>query len=185
MSISTPPVTAEQLYDMPDDGLRRELVQGEVFTMNPAGFGHGAISVRLARLLDDHVEHHRLGVVVGAETGFVLARNPDTVRAPDAAFVRQSRVEKVAALQKFFPGPPDLAVEVISPDDRPRDIEAKIHDWLSHGAVVVWSVDPRGRTVTVYRSAADPLVLGEQEFLEAPDLLPGLRLNVAEIFPKW
>jgi Uma2 family endonuclease len=183
MSITTP-ITAEQLYGMPDDGLRRELIQGEIIEMNPAGFAHGDISARLARLLGNYVEPNGLGVVVGAETGFILARDPDTVRAPDAGFVRRERVAGVSSLQKFFPGPPDLAVEVLSPDDRPRDVEAKIKDWLDHGTLEVWSVDPRRRTATVHRPSADPRIFGEHEVLETPELLAGLRINVADIFPK-
>ncbi len=184
MSITTPPVTAEQLYDMPDDDLRRELVQGEIITMNPAGFGHGHISATLAQTFGKLCRNAPFGGGRRRGNGLCSARNPDTVRAPDAAFVRQQRVEVATALQKFFPGPPDLAVEVISPDDRPHDIDAKVKDWLSHGTVLVWLVDPRRRTVTVHSSSAETCVMGEQDFLEAPDLLPGLRLNVAEIFPR-
>ncbi len=183
MSVSTPLATAEQLFAMPSDGLRRELVQGEIITMNPAGLAHGEPSARLAWLLGNHVYRHHLGAVVGAATGFVISRNPDTVRAPDVAFVRQQRVAVVAALQGFFPESPDLAVEVISPSDRPGEIEVKVNDWISHGTALVWLIDPRRRTVAVYRSHTDKREFGEHEFLEAPDLLPGFRLSVAEIFP--
>jgi Uma2 family endonuclease len=184
MSISTPPITAEQLFDMPNDGLRCELVQGEIVHMNPAGGEHGAIILELSGRLWQHVRAANLGRLFGAETGFILQRNPDTVRAPDIAFVRAARIAETGIPESFFPEPPALAVEVVSPNERPKEVAAKVDDWLLHGTVLVWVVDPRPRTVAIYRSNAGTHVLGEHDTLEAPDLLPGFRLSVAEIFPK-
>ncbi len=123
-------------------------------------------------------------MAVAGGTGFILARNPDTVRAADVAFVRQSRIAEIGIPQFYFPGAPDLAVEVVSPNDRPNEVEAKVQDWLSHGTLMVWVVDPRRRTVAVHRSPADVRELGATDFLEAPDLLPGFGLGVGEIFPE-
>ena len=184
MSISTTPVTAEQLMAMPADGWRRELVKGELIRMNPAGSEHGVVIAELTWMLGQHVRQHNLGRLFGAETGFVLARNPDTVRAPDMAFVRQERIAATGIPQTYFPGPPDLAVEVISPSDRFDDVDAKVDDWLSHGCQLVWVINPRRRTIAVYRSVRDTHVVGETDTLEAPDLLPGWRLSVAAIFPQ-
>jgi Uma2 family endonuclease len=102
---------------MPNDGLRRELVRRELRAMTPAGHPHGRVAMRFGWLLAQHVEENGLGAVYAAETGFVLESNPDTVRAPDVAFVRRGRVEEVGETAEFFPGPPDLAVEVVSPGD--------------------------------------------------------------------
>ncbi len=169
---------------MPDDGLRRELVKGEIACLELTGSEHGAVTAELNGSLWHHVHEHRLGRVFGAETGFVLQRDPDTVRAPDVAFVRGRRIAEIGVPSTFFPGPPDLAVEVVSPSDRPKDVEAKVDDWLRHGTVEVWVVDPRRRTVVVYQSPGGPREFGEQDVLQSPDLLPGFRLAVAEIFPQ-
>ncbi|HEX4146706.1 MAG TPA: Uma2 family endonuclease [Pirellulales bacterium] len=183
MSISTTPITAEQLWAMPTDGGRRELVKGELIRMNPAGGEHGVVVAELTWRLGQHVRQHDLGRVFGAETGFVLTRDPDTVRAPDIAFVRQERIAVTGIPQAYFPGAPDLAVEVVSPSDRVNDVDTKVDGWLSHGCQLVWVVNPRRRTVAVYRSVRDTRVMGEADTLEAPDLLPGWQLAVAAIFP--
>ena len=109
-------MTAAQLLQASDLG-RCELVQGELAMMSPAGFEHGRIVNNVAWFLTSHVRQHDLGIVTGAETGFHIARNPDTVRAPDIAFLRSDRVPQ-EPVRGFFDGPPDLAVEVMSPDDR-------------------------------------------------------------------
>ena len=183
MSLSTTPITAEQLFAMRPDGMRRELIKGEVFQMNPAGTQHGVVIGVLTVMLGQHVLQNNLGWVLGAETGFVLARNPDTVRAPDVAFVRRARISTTDFSQSFFVGAPDLAVEVVSPSDRPHDVQAKVEDWLSHGCGLVWVVDPRQRTVVIHRQHREPQILGEADLLEDPELFPGWRLSVARIFP--
>src|SRR4051812_14372339 len=120
MTIATSPTTAEQLWRMPKDEMRHELVRGELFTMAPAGFDHGAVIINLSIPLATYVKKHKLGIVVGAETGFILTRDPDTVRGADIAFVRAARIPKSGRPKKFWIGGPDLAVEVLSPDDRPK-----------------------------------------------------------------
>ncbi len=137
------------------------------------------MSLRLAGF----VEEGTLGTAFGAATGFRIAHEPDTVRAPDVAFVRAERMG-VEPDQGFFPGPPDLAVEVLSPDDRAGEVLAKVQDWLDAGCCAVWVVDPRTRTVTVYRSRKEIVVLVESDTLSGGDLLPAFALPVAEIFGK-
>ena len=102
-------VTADELLVMPEDGLRRELVGGEVRTMTPTGSRHGGIVAELTAVLHHHVMTNSLGQVFGAETGFKLASNPDTVRAPDVTFVRRARIPPGDLPEQFWPGPPDLA----------------------------------------------------------------------------
>ena len=123
--------TADQLFEAPDLG-RCELLRGELVMMSPAGSKHGVIALRIGGLLMDFVEPRGLGVVFGAETGFCIASNPDTVRAPDVAFVRRERIGG-GLPEGFFPGAPDLAVEVLSPNDRASEVLAKVRDWLAAG----------------------------------------------------
>lgn len=172
--------TAEQLLAAGDIG-RCELVAGELVMMTPAGGEHGEVVMNLARELSNHVKKHRLGVVYAAETGFLLARDPDTVRAPDVAFVRAERRAETATAG-FIPGAPDLAVEVLSPQDRPRAVEAKVRGWLEAGARAVWVVDLRHRAVTIHASDGAEHHLGEGDRLDAGGLIPGFEIQVAEIF---
>src|SRR4051794_31250310 len=126
MTIATSPTTAEQLWRMPKDEMRHELIRGELQTMAPAGFEHGSVIGKLTFLLARHVYANKLGLVLGAETGFILARDPDTVRGADVALVRAARVPKEGPPKKFWIGAPDLAGEVLSPDDRPKEVARKV-----------------------------------------------------------
>jgi len=161
---------------MPDDGYRYELVGGELKRMSPAGWKHGRVGGRLARMLGLHAEQHGLGEVFLAETGFLLARDPDTVLAPDIAFIRQERLAAMKSEEAFWPGAPDLAVEVISPGDTAREIDEKVKAWLDGGALAAWVVSPAWRTVTIYRSATDIKVLTERDELSGEGVVPGLPL---------
>jgi Uma2 family endonuclease len=182
MAIATKEYTADELLNMPDDGFRYELLRGELRKMPPAGHQHGRIAMNLATPLDQHVRANELGVVYAAETGFKLAANPDTVRAPDVAFVCKGRLGELKDASGFFPGAPDLAVEVVSPGDTYGEVENKVFDWLAAGAQVVIVVTPRTRTVTVYRSLSDIQVLTERDTLQGGDLVPGWTLPVHGIF---
>ena len=173
-------VTAEQLLATPGLG-RCELVRGELIMMTPAGFEHGCIAAAFCARLSVLVRQKRLGHVSGAETGFQIARNPDTVRAPDVGFVRAQRVPSPPP-RGFFQGPPDLAVEVLSPDDRASAVLAKVNDWLAAGYLAVWVVDPVKRTVSVYGKQGQMVTLSANDELSGGDVLPGFRLSIAEIF---
>jgi Uma2 family endonuclease len=172
--------TAEQLLHAPELG-RCELVRGELILMSPAGYEHGVIAGRIHTLLSAFVMQARLGVVTAAETGFKIGRDPDTVRAPDVGFVCAQRAPR-GRHRGFFDGPPDLAVEVLSPDDRPGDVTAKVHDWLLAGCRAVWVVDPNSATVSVYRGPHGATLLKAGDALSDDGLLPGFRLPVAEVF---
>jgi Uma2 family endonuclease len=175
-------VTADELLHMPDDGFRYELVRGELRRMTPAGSQHGRIAVRITWRLAQHVEANDLGTVYAAETGFRLSTNPDTVRAPDVAFVSRDRVEAVGDVEGFWPEAPQLAVEVISPGDSYADVEEKVFDWLDAGTKMVVVVNPRQSSATVYRSPTDITALGEADVLEGGVIVPGFELVVQEIF---
>ena len=181
MTTGTRVITAEELWAMPTDA-RRELVRGEVRTMAPAGFEHGAVITNVATPLAVHVKAQRLGVVLGAETGFVLKRNPDVVRGADVAFVSASRIPAAGLPTKFWEGPPDLAVEVVSPGDTVDEVEEKVDDYLDAGTREVWIVQPKRKSVTVRRPGENPLVLREQDVLEGGAVVPGYRCHVFELF---
>jgi Uma2 family endonuclease len=175
-------MTADELFVMPHDGFRYELVKGELRQMSPAGSEHGAIVGKLTARLGYHIETNNLGIYFGAETGFKIASDPDTVRAPDVAFVRRERIPESGIPKKFWPGAPDLAVEVLSPDDTLKEAEEKAGQWLAAGASAVWVVNPKRRGVSVYRPAAEVVRLSEADELEGQEVVPGFRCKVAEIF---
>jgi Uma2 family endonuclease len=172
--------TAEQLLHSPGLG-RCELVRGELIMMSPAGFEHGRIIVNATTALAAFVRGNAIGVLTGAETGFVIGRDPDTVRAPDVGLVLKARIPS-NPVKGFFPGAPDLAVEVLSPDDRAGEVLEKVRDWLAAGTRSVWVVDPRTRTVTVHHSPAQVVILSETDTLGDEDLLPRFAVPVAEFF---
>ena len=175
-------VTAEELLHMPDDGWRYELLEGRLVKMAPAGRVHGKYAMRLGWRMAQHVEAHQLGEVSAAETGFILATDPDTVRAPDAAFVSRERIEGVEEGPGYWPIAPDLAVEVISPNDTYTEVESKVFQWLDAGTRAVVVVDSRRKSATVYCSRSDITVLMGDDVLEVEDIIPGWRLPLGELF---
>lgn len=183
MSAATQLMTAEELLRLPRGKFRYELADGELHRMSPAGHVHGKVAARFTAKLFPFVEEHELGEVYAAETGFLLARNPDSVRAPDAAFVAARRLaEQPPASEGFFPGPPDLAVEVISPSESYGDVEAKVRLWLSAGTLAVVVLDPRRASATVYRPDGEVVFLSAEDTLTLNELIPGWSLRLADVF---
>jgi len=164
-------MTADELFALPDDGMRHELVRGRLTTMVPPGHEHGRIAKRVGRLLDDHVEAGGLGETITTEVGFQLG--PNTVRAPDIAFIARSRSETVGVTKKYWPGAPDVAIEVVSPNDTYSDVHEKALEWLAAGCRLVLAVDPGPRTVTAYRSPADIRVHRGTDTVDATDVVAG------------
>jgi Uma2 family endonuclease len=175
-------MTADELLKISDDGYRYELVKGELRKMAPAGSEHGILIVKLTWRLAQHVERHGLGVVFAAETGFRIESAPDTVRAPDIAFVRQAHIPDTGIPKGYWQGAPDLAVEVISPSDTYVEVEDKVFDWINAGTSMVWVVNPRRRTVTVQYSLKDFILLTEEDELDGGDVIEGFQCRVSEIF---
>ena len=175
-------VTAYELLEMPDDGFRYELVRGELRKMPPAGQQHGGIAGHVAIHLGAHIKTTGLGKLYIAETGFILESDPDHVRAPDVAFVLQERVGEVSETQGFFPGPPDVAIEVISPSDRYTEVNEKVADYLAAGTLAVVVVDARLRTVRVHLPPSVTVELTEADTLEIDDVVPGWSMAVREMF---
>lgn len=177
MVLETKTMTADELLRMSDDGVVHELLDGELRTMAPAGFEHGRIAALVCASLTAHVRQHRLGVVTGAETGFFLRRQPDTVRGADAAFVRR---ERVVDTERYFPGPPDLAIEIISPNDTYTEVNAKVVDWLSSGTQMVIVIDPAKKNAVVHR-ATRSVRIDVDGTLDAEEIVPGWRLPLREL----
>ena len=172
-------VTADELLAMGEG--RRELIYGEVIEMAPAGEEHGYVEGDIYHYLSIHVKANGLGRIYPSDTGFLLATDPDLVRVPDVAFVRRERIVRTP---KYYPGAPDLAVEVVSPGDSYSDVNEKVKMWLEHGTMEVWVVDPRRQTVQVFkhRKGAD-VTLSKGDEIDGDDLLPGFRLPLENIFP--
>jgi Uma2 family endonuclease len=179
---TTQQVTAEDLLQMPSDGFRYELLKGELKKMAPASHQHGRITMNISGPLDHFVRSNDLGIVFAAETGFKLSSDPDTVRAPDVAFVSQKRIQQAGDVKGYWPGAPDLVVEVVSPNDVYAEVEEKVIEWLEAGAGVVIVVNPRKGLITLYRSLTDIVILTEGDTLDFSDIVPGWTIAVKNIF---
>jgi Uma2 family endonuclease len=175
-------VTAEQLLQMEDDGFRYDLIEGELDKMPPAGGRHGDVAAELGALLRVHTKQQRLGKTFAAETGFLMARNPDVVLGPDVSFVRAERVPAQGVPEGYFPGSPDLAVEVISPSQSRPKIEKKVAIFLAHGAQAVVVLDPKRRTATIRRPKSPVETLGEGDTLELGFVVTGFSVALADLF---
>src|SRR4051812_39978984 len=175
-------LTADELLRLPDDGMHHEVVRGELRTMSPAGDEHSRIAARFVGYWHIHLADNNLGEVYGADVGFLLARDPDTVRSPDAAFISRKRFDAIGPTEKYRPSAPDLVVEVISPNDIYGVVDAKVTEWLEAGARMVIVVNPRWHTATVHRPNMPVRVLTIEDTLDGEDVLPGWRLPLSKLF---
>ena len=176
-------LTAEQFYEMPDDDLRHDLVEGEVRSISLAGGEHGKIALRLAARMLAHAEAHGLGEVAAAETGFVLARDPDTVLGSDIAFVRAQRVPPGGVPKKHWPIAPDIAVEIVSPGDRAGELDRKVASYLQARVRLVWVLYPDKQQVVVHSPNEAKRTLAHGDVLEGADVLPEFSCPVRELWP--
>jgi Uma2 family endonuclease len=170
--------TEEDLLAMPQDGHKYELVDGEI-RMSPAGDRHGVVAAQLVALLVPFVKHHRLGYVMTADAGFRLPSK--NVRCPDVSFVASGRFPDDKVPDDFGDLAPDLAVEVLSPHDRPRHVLDKIGEYLEAGVRLIWLIDPRHGRAVVYRSLSDVRGLGPDGLLDGEDVVPGFRCALRDI----
>jgi Uma2 family endonuclease len=180
MATATKSITADDLLMMGGIG-RCELMYGEIVMMSPAGAKHGMVASRFNKFLAIFVDQNDLGVVFAAETGFVLERDPDVVRAPDTSFVQRHRIAGKLT-EKYFDGAPDLAVEVNSPNDTRREIADKVNMWLARGTAVVWVANPPTMTVMIHRVGQKPLKLTSSDEIKDEPLLPGFVLPLGKVF---
>ena len=187
MSTTTRLITADELlvmppYDENGDQRRFELIRGELRVMSLGKPLHGIICARIGSALFRFVEANDLGMAFGAETGFVVGRDPDSVLGADASFVSHERLATVENFEKYFPFAPDLAVEVLSPGNTRREMEEKIAMYFAAGSRAVWVFDPKKRTAAAYTSPADVRVIGEGEAFDGGEVLPGFTLDLAKLF---
>lgn len=182
MSVTKALMKADELLAMKADGYRYELIKGELFQMVPPGGEHGVIAGNLTIPLGYYVKEKDLGVICVAETGFTIAHDPDTVRAPDLAFVSKERIPVSGIPKGYWPFAPDLAVEVISPSDIYGDVDEKIDEWLAAGTRLVIIINPRKRKITLHRSQTQITVLTDKDILQFDDVVPGFSYPVAKIF---
>ncbi len=173
-------MTAEDLMANPVPNKCTELVAGHILVREPPGYRHGYVASQFLVAIGSFVRENRLGHVLAAETGFTLSRNPDTVRAPDVAFLRSERVPSPIP-SGYAELAPDLAVEVISPSDRAGKVLAKVGDFIDAGARLVWIVDPERRTARVYRADGTQSALAASDSLEGEDVLPGFSVLVSDM----
>jgi len=176
-------VTADELLALPTGmGKRYELVAGELHVMSPSGWRRGLVVDNVQFVLGTFIRQHKMGRSFGAETGFLLKQNPDTVRAPAFAFIAKENLPATEPSEAFWPGAPDLAVEVVSPGDRAGEVDEKIEEWLAAGCAAVWVIDPKLQTVTVYQSRTNVHVKTAGEELVGDPVVPGFSCPVDEIF---
>jgi Uma2 family endonuclease len=175
-------LTAEEFAALPREGLRLELVRGEIAAMPPAFEDHGEVTVNITIVLGQYVWAHDLGRMFAAETGFLISRNPDTVRAPDCAFIQKSRLPADGSQPVWGRVIPDLVVEVVSSGDRAIAIAEKIRMWLDAGVRLVWGAYPATRRIEAHRPGEAMVTLHEGDVLDGYDVVPGFAAPVAQVF---
>jgi Uma2 family endonuclease len=176
-------MTADELLALPDNGVRRELVAGELHEMPPAGGDHGYVAIEAAYRLRFYLETHPEigGGLFAAETGFRLTRDPDTVRAPDVAYVREERLSE-ARVRGFPELAPDLVVEVVSANDCAGEIQQKTDEWLRAGVLLVWVLYPTTRSAMAYQADGSVVLLHADDALHGEPVLPGFSCRVGDLF---
>src|SRR5215213_8694984 len=182
MAVEPKLMTADELLRLPEDGQHHELVRGELRKMPPAGAELFYIASEAGTSMRVYAREHRLGRVLIGDAGFRLTRDPDTVRAPDVAFIAQRRWVAAESKAGFWEGAPDLALEVISPHDLYTDVDEKVTTWIEHGTRLVFVVNPRHHWVAVHRPSQPVRILTEQDSLDGEDVIPGWTMPVRDLF---
>jgi len=176
-----PVLTAADVERISIPGKVTELIRGRLVAREPPGTWHGIIAATLTRHLGDFVARHALGIVAAQDTGFKIAADPDTVRAPDVAFIGRQHTGLIRE-RGYAELAPDLLAEILSPDDRPGEVLAKVADWLAAGTKLVWVLDPDRLEVRVHRRDGSLAILHESDSLDGEDVLPGFNCPVRQVF---
>jgi Uma2 family endonuclease len=174
-------MTADELLTLETAGKSTELVRGRLIVREPPSTYHGRVQSILNVLVGSYVRSHALGAVFGQDTGFKIASDPDTVRAPDLAFVDRARVAPIAR-RGYAALAPDLVAEILSPEDRPGEVLRKVGDWLEAGVRLVWVIDPDRRVASVYRSDGSVMTVSPDADIGGEAILPGFAFRLSELF---
>jgi Uma2 family endonuclease len=175
--------TAEDLFHFQNPPWQHELIQGVLYRMPPTGFDHGRIESLFSAFLTIHVSKHHLGRVASGDPGFIIARNPDTVIAPDVAYVSNERLKSAISTDRFLTIAPDLVAEIVSPNDRPREVQEKVERWLQFGVVAVVVIDPKSQTVTVHQSLDQKTIYELHDTVDLNFVVPEFSLPIKHLFP--
>jgi len=181
MAVQEKLLTAEEFAQLPKDGKKYELVKGVVVEVCRPNYIHGKLQASLAYFLNDHVRKQKLGDVI-TETGHILARNPDTVRGPDVAFISKDRAKRQEP-SGYVPSGPDLAVEIVSPNDTAKEINDKIKEYFQAGTSLIWVIYPDTKEVYVYENDSTTIqIVRVDSALDGADVLPGFTLALHDLF---
>lgn len=175
-----------KLQSLPENGFTHEVVNGELILSPKDNWFHGRICTRLIIALGNFAREHRLGAVLDSSTGFwMFNRN---CRAPDVSFVPTRRLQSLGfkpAERRFFPGAPDLAIEILSPNNTRAEIDSRLKDFFASGTQLAWVIDPENETAEICHSPTDRRLLGPGALLAGEQLLPGFQLPLADLFKDW
>ena len=175
-------LTADDLLRLYSEGVRGELIRGELYEIMPTGGEHGEIVMTLGTALVNFARPRRLGRIAGSDSGVLLERDPDTVREPDLAFFSTDTIPAGVRVTGYYEVVPDIVGEVVSPNDTAREIDDKARMWIRYGTGLVWVLNPDTRTVAVYSQDGTVTVLGDGDVLDGGDVMRGFTYNVADIF---
>ena len=175
--------TAEDLLDFQNSPWQHELIQGVLYRMPPTGDEHGYVTGNFFGWLFQHVKTNQLGELFAAETGYVVHTNPDSVIAPDCSFISKNRWSTDQLTGKYLRTAPDLVAEIVSPNDRPREVQEKVERWLQFGVRAVVVIDPKSQTVTVHQSLDQKTIYGLDNTIDLNFVVPGFSLPMRHLFP--
>lgn len=178
--------TEAELQSLPEDGFIHEVVDGELIMSPKNDFFHGDIASELSMAMRAYARTKRLGTVLDSNTGFWMKNR--NCRAPDVSFVSRARLTQLGfkrSTRTFFPGAPELAVEIISPNNTRAEIDRRLRDFFESGTQIAWIIDPEQQRVEVCHSLTQRRLIGAGGFLDGEDLLPGFRYPIADLFKEW
>ena len=175
--------TAEDLLDFQNSPWQHELIQGVLYRMPPTGDEHGYVTGNFFGWLFQHVKTNQLGELFAAETGYVVHTNPDSVIAPECSYIAKDRWSTSQITGKYLRTAPDLVAEIVSPNDRPREVQEKVERWLQFGVRAVVVIDPKSQTVTVHQSLDHKTIYELDNTIDLNFVVPGFSLPMRQLFP--
>lgn len=178
--VETKLLTAEEFAKLPSDGKKYELVKGVQVEVCRPTIAHGFVQAKIARFVGNFLDEHPLGIVT-TESGYITARNPDSLRGPDVAFISNEKRGKQDA-EGYGTVAPDLVVKIASDSDTAKALQSKVEEYLAGGTRLLWLFYPWNRTVAIHRQGKLPVTVGVNDVLDGEDVLPGFKLPVSDVF---